>query len=50
MTEPWDGVRNYQARNVMHSMRKGDQAFFYHSNCKEVWQNLKIVVPSLSRP
>jgi predicted RNA-binding protein with PUA-like domain len=32
----WDGVRNYQARNMMRDdMRKGDIAFFYHSNCKE---------------
>tara|TARA_Y100000590_G_C15314160_1_gene861324 strand:- start:49 stop:540 length:492 start_codon:yes stop_codon:yes gene_type:complete len=30
----WDGVRNYQARNLMISMKIGDQAFFYHSNCK----------------
>ena len=30
--EPWDGVRNYQARNFMKSMKKGDLAFFYHSN------------------
>ena len=28
----WDGVRNYQARNVMQSMRRGDEALFYHSN------------------
>jgi predicted RNA-binding protein with PUA-like domain len=27
----WDGVRNYQARNNMRAMRKGDLAFFYHS-------------------
>lgn len=33
-TEPWDGVRNYQARNMMRDqMRCGDLAFFYHSNC-----------------
>lgn len=33
-TEPWDGVRNYQARNMMRDdMQVGDQAFFYHSNC-----------------
>ena len=32
----WDGVRNYQARNFMRDeMKKGDFAFFYHSNCKE---------------
>lgn len=35
-TEPWDGVRNYQARNMMRNeMRPGDQVFFYHSNCTE---------------
>ena len=34
-TEHWDGVRNYQARNMMRDqMKVGDQAFFYHSNCK----------------
>ena len=35
-TEPWDGVRNYQARNMMRNdMKKGDLAFLYHSNCKQ---------------
>jgi len=34
-SEPWDGVRNYQARNMMRDqMQVGDQVFFYHSNCK----------------
>lgn len=34
-TEPWDGVRNYQARNMMRDeMNPGDLAFFYHSNCE----------------
>lgn len=28
----WDGVRNYAARNNLRAMKKGDQAFFYHSN------------------
>ena len=28
----WSGVRNYQANNNMKAMKKGDQAFFYHSN------------------
>lgn len=28
----WDGVRNYQARNNLKSMKKGDQVLFYHSN------------------
>lgn len=32
--EPWDGVRNPVARNLMRDMKKGDYAFFYHSNCK----------------
>jgi len=27
----WDGVRNYQARNVMREMKKGERGFFYHS-------------------
>jgi predicted RNA-binding protein with PUA-like domain len=35
-TEPWDGVRNYQARNMMRDeMRVGDSVFFYHSNCDQ---------------
>ncbi len=33
--EPWEGVRNYQARNFMREMEIDDLAFFYHSNCKE---------------
>lgn len=35
-TEPWDGVRNYQARNMIRDqMQIGDHAFFYHSSCDE---------------
>lgn len=30
--EGWDGIRNYQARNHLRSMAKGDTAIFYHSN------------------
>lgn len=30
--EGWDGIRNYQARNHLRSMVKGDTAIFYHSN------------------
>lgn len=31
----WEGVRNYQARNMLRdAMKAGDLAFFYHSNCK----------------
>ena len=34
--EMWDGIRNYQARNMMRDdMQIGDEVFFYHSNCKE---------------
>jgi predicted RNA-binding protein with PUA-like domain len=29
---PWDGVRNYQARNFMREMKLGDRVFIYHSN------------------
>ncbi len=30
----WDGIRNYQARNLMRDMmRVGDELFFYHSSC-----------------
>jgi predicted RNA-binding protein with PUA-like domain len=35
-TEPWNGVRNYQARNFMRDdMKVGDLALFYHSSCAE---------------
>jgi len=30
--EPWSGVRNFQARNYLRAMKKGDRGFFYHSN------------------
>ena len=34
-TEAWDGVRNYQARNMLRDqMQTGDLVFFYHSNCE----------------
>ena len=35
-TEPWNGVRNYQARNFMRDdMKRGDLVFFYHSSCPQ---------------
>lgn len=34
-TEPWNGVRNYQARNFMREMQAGDLGLFYHSSCEE---------------
>ena len=34
-TEPWNGVRNYQVRNMMRDeMKVGDLGFFYHSSCE----------------
>lgn len=30
----WEGVRNYQARNLMREMREGDRVLFYHSSAK----------------
>jgi len=33
-TDHWEGVRNYQARNYMRGMKKGDLVLFYHSNCE----------------
>ena len=33
--EPWDGIRNYQARNMIRDdMAIGDDVLFYHSSCK----------------
>jgi predicted RNA-binding protein with PUA-like domain len=35
-TTAWDGVRNYQVRNMLRDeMRVGDRGFFYHSSCAE---------------
>ena len=35
-TTHWDGVRNYQVRNLLRdTIKKGDQAFFYHSSCNQ---------------
>ena len=35
--EPWDGVRNYQARNFMRDeMKVGDLVLFYHSNTNNI--------------
>lgn len=33
--QPWDGIRNYQARNMIRDeLKPGDYAFFYHSSCE----------------
>lgn len=31
----WDGIRNFRARNLMRTIKLGEQMFFYHSSCKE---------------
>lgn len=42
--EPWTGVRNHTAKNNLKAMRKGDQAFFYHSNIgKEIVGVVEVV-------
>jgi len=33
---PWDGVRNYQARNYLMQMSVGDEVFLYHSSCRDI--------------
>lgn len=43
-TEPWGGVRNFAARNNLRAMKKGDLAFFYHSNVgKEIVGVVQVV-------
>ena len=40
----WDGVRNFQARNNLKKMKKGDYCFFYHSNIgKEIVGIVEII-------
>ncbi|KAL2157294.1 hypothetical protein VTH06DRAFT_6232 [Thermothelomyces fergusii] len=43
--EPWDGIRSYAARNNLRAMKKGELAFFYHSNCSEpgIYGTMEIV-------
>ncbi|HUS23577.1 MAG TPA: EVE domain-containing protein [Candidatus Binatia bacterium] len=52
-TEPWSGVRNYQARNFMRDgMQPGDLAFFYHSSCEVpgVYGIMEIATPAYPDP
>ena len=43
-TTYWDGVRNYQARNNLKSMKKGDLVLFYHSNVgKEIVEITSVI-------
>ena len=47
----WDGVRNYQARNNLKKMKKGDLCFFYHSNIgKEIVGIIKIIKTAFIDP
>ncbi|MBE7177964.1 MAG: EVE domain-containing protein [Mucilaginibacter polytrichastri] len=47
----WDGVRNYQARNNLREMKKGDLVLYYHSNeGKEVVGIAKVVRESYQDP
>jgi len=47
----WDGVRNYAARNNLRSMKKGDLAFFYHSNeGLEIVGTAKVIKESYQDP
>ena len=40
----WDGVRNFQARNNMRAMKKGDLAFFYHSGGEKACVGIVTIV------
>lgn len=47
----WDGVRNHAAKLHLQAMKKGDEAFFYHSNIGlEVVGIMTISVPGLTDP
>ena len=49
--EPWDGIRNYQARNNMREMKVGDLGFFYHSvNEKRVMGVVEVIAESAPDP
>jgi predicted RNA-binding protein with PUA-like domain len=47
----WDGVRNYQARNNLQAMRKGDRVLYYHSNVgQEVVGVCEVTKPAFQDP
>ena len=49
--EPWDGIRNYQARNNMRAMQVGDLGFFYHSvKEKRVMGVVEVIAESAPDP
>ena len=48
---PWNGVRNHQAKQNLMAMKKGDQAFFYHSNTgKEIVGIVAVIKPYYPDP
>ena len=48
---PWTDVRNYQARNNMKAMKKGEHIFFYHSNIgKEIVGIMEVVTEAYTDP
>jgi predicted RNA-binding protein with PUA-like domain len=48
----WDGVRNYQARNFLREMSRGDLVFFYHSNTKMpgIFGLMRVIETKISDP
>ena len=47
----WDGVRNYQAKNNLKKMKKGDLCFFYHSNIgKEIVGIVEVIQTAFTDP
>merc|ERR1712159_144178 len=47
----WDGVRNYQAKNNLKKMKKGDLFFFYHSNIgKEIVGIIEVIKTAFTDP
>lgn len=49
--EPWSGVRNHQAQAFLKAMKKGDRAFFYHSNIgKEIVGIVEVVREAYQDP
>jgi predicted RNA-binding protein with PUA-like domain len=47
----WDGIRNYQARNYLRDMKKGDLVFIYHSNQGlEIVGTAEVITESYSDP
>ena len=45
--EEWNGVRNYQARNVMREMAVGDRGFFYHSQTEKALVGIVEVIAAI---